>query len=170
MSVPNAPNDLRCSIVNGTVILTWQPPTSNNGSAIIGYNLYRGTTSGMEQFLIAVENLTSFTDANVMTGEIYYYQISAINGVGIGTQSSEVNILVPNLTSSTTNTTTTSSSNSTKNTTTSNPFHAAFTVASYPIITFFFMCVGGIIISFVKLEKNRIRETGMALIFFDLLN
>ena len=68
MSVPNAPNDLRCSIVNGTVILTWQPPTSNNGSAIIGYNLYRGTTSGMEQFLIAVENLTSFTDANVMSG------------------------------------------------------------------------------------------------------
>ena len=70
-------------------MLTWLAPTLNGGSAITGYRIYRSTSSGAEVFLIAVGNVTSYTDTANTKGTHYYYKVTAINAVGEGAQSSE---------------------------------------------------------------------------------
>jgi fibronectin type 3 domain-containing protein len=73
------------------VTITWQAPTSNGGSPITGYQISRSTSSGTETFLIAVGSITSYTDTGATSGTRYWYQVAAVNGVGIGAPSSEAN-------------------------------------------------------------------------------
>ena len=70
------------------VHLSWSTP-DNGGSAIIGYNLYRGTTSGGEVLLANLGPRNSYIDSGARTGT-YYYRVSAINAVGQGPLSNEV--------------------------------------------------------------------------------
>ena len=62
--------------------LQCRAPASDGGSAITGYNIYRGTASGGETLLTQVGNVTSYTDASVTNGTTYYYKVSAVNAVG----------------------------------------------------------------------------------------
>jgi fibronectin type 3 domain-containing protein len=77
------PNDARGAVV------TWKAPNSVGSSPIIGYKVYRGTASKGETFYATVANVLAFIDTNVRNGMTYYYQISAVNGIGEGTRSTE---------------------------------------------------------------------------------
>ncbi len=72
------------------VTLTWVAPSSTGGSAITGYRVYRGTTTGSQTFLIAIGNVTTYVDAATTAGVRYYYRLSAVNGVGEGPLSARV--------------------------------------------------------------------------------
>jgi hypothetical protein len=74
---------------NSTSRLTWTEP-SNNGAAITGYKIFRGATSGAETLVKTVGAVTSFDDTSVTNGIKYYYQVSAVNGIGESAQSNEV--------------------------------------------------------------------------------
>ncbi len=87
-TVPLAPA-LSAAAGNGTVGLSWTVP-SNGGSAITGYNVYRGATSGGETLLASAGTATSYNDTSVTNGITYYYQISAVNAVGESARSNEV--------------------------------------------------------------------------------
>ena len=69
--------------------LAWNAPSSDGGSAITGYRVYRGTTSGGETLLTTLGTATSYLDTSVLNGTTYYYQVSAINAVGEGPRSTE---------------------------------------------------------------------------------
>src|SRR6185436_19591498 len=43
---PGAPNLTAATAGNGSVALAWSAPASNGGSAITGYQIWRGTSSG----------------------------------------------------------------------------------------------------------------------------
>jgi fibronectin type 3 domain-containing protein len=75
---------------HGGVALTWSAPTSNGGSAITGYRVYRGTSSGSETLLTTLGNVTSWTDANAASGTTYYYQVTAVNAAGESPRSNEL--------------------------------------------------------------------------------
>lgn len=80
---------------NAQAVLTWTAPT-DNGGAIGGYKVYRGTTSGGETLLEAggcsgLGNVLTCTDAGLTNGTTYYYKITAVNAIGESGQSSEVN-------------------------------------------------------------------------------
>ncbi|MDQ1712956.1 MAG: hypothetical protein QOE45_2406 [Frankiaceae bacterium] len=88
---PGAPT-LTATGGNGQVALSWTTP-ANTGTAITGYNVYRGTSSGGETLLTSVGVQNAYTDAAVTNGTTYYYKVAAVNAAGTGTMSNESSAL-----------------------------------------------------------------------------
>jgi hypothetical protein len=88
-TAPSAPTGLTATSGDASVALTWQPPSSNGGSAITGYNVYRAPGSGSMAKLTTVSS-TSYTDKAVTNGTTYSYAVKAVNAVGEGPASSSV--------------------------------------------------------------------------------
>ncbi len=88
-TVPGAPTLMSATGGDRAVSLAWSAPASNGGSAISSYRIYRSTASGGETFLTTVGNVTGWTDSGLTNGTTYFYQVSALNGVGEGPRSSE---------------------------------------------------------------------------------
>jgi peptidoglycan/xylan/chitin deacetylase (PgdA/CDA1 family) len=86
---PMAPSLTSVTGSDGSVGLQWSAPAWNGGSAVSGYDVYRGTASGGETLLAQVGNVTSYTDSSVTNGTTYYYTVSAVNSAGEGAQSGE---------------------------------------------------------------------------------
>lgn len=58
------------------VDLSWDPSTSLN---VVGYDVYRGTTSGGPYSRIANVPGAAYTDTSVAAGKTYYYVVTAVN-------------------------------------------------------------------------------------------
>jgi len=82
----NAANSLTSQSVNGTgvsaqysVALSWNPSTSS----VAGYNVYRGTTSGVySKINSSLDGTTTYTDSTVASGMTYYYAATAVSPSG----------------------------------------------------------------------------------------
>ncbi|HEC86835.1 MAG TPA: hypothetical protein ENI49_03080, partial [Thermoplasmatales archaeon] len=90
-AAPTSPRDLQATSGNGYVTLTWQPPVDDGSSPITEYKIYRGTTTDRETLIATIGDILSYVDDNVTNGETYYYRVAAINEVGEGPSSKEVN-------------------------------------------------------------------------------
>ncbi len=89
-SVPSAPQNLEAARGNEQVTLTWDAPVSDGELDITTYIVYRGTSSGTESHLMTLGNVLTYVDNDVTNGQIYYYQVSAVNSLGEGLRSDEV--------------------------------------------------------------------------------
>jgi outer membrane protein assembly factor BamB len=89
-NLPGAPKDLPAVAQNRSVILRWAPPADDGGAPISGYRIFRGNISGGEVFVISVGVSTYYNDTGLTNGKTYYYKISAVNSVGEGPRSNEV--------------------------------------------------------------------------------
>jgi len=94
-AAPSAPLNLAGTAGSGQVALTWQAPASDGGSAILGYRIYRGTAPGGLTFLVQVGDTLTYVDAGLAGGQIYYYAISAVNGIGEGPLSGQAMVALP---------------------------------------------------------------------------
>jgi len=77
-----------------TVGLTWSPSTSS----VVGYNIYRGTTTGGPYSRLNSGSLvsTSYSDSTVKSGSTYFYVTTALNSSGAESiKSNEVRAAVP---------------------------------------------------------------------------
>jgi hypothetical protein len=79
------------------VILSW---TDSATPGVVGYDIYRGTTSGGETSTplnSAPINSTTYTDENVTAGAAYYYVVTAVasDDVTQSADSNEVSATVP---------------------------------------------------------------------------
>lgn len=98
--LPSAPLITQVKAGNNKVFLKWSPPESDGGSGILRYNVYRSMVSGGESLLTSVEDGLNYTDEDVTNGQDYYYQVSAVNSLGTGQRSNEVNskpVTVPSI-------------------------------------------------------------------------
>jgi len=75
--------------------LTWEAPSNDTGHAITGYRIYRGTESGQLTLLVETDSVLIYPDANVMPGETYFYEITAVTPVGEGEASEEFSFSIP---------------------------------------------------------------------------
>lgn len=58
------------------VLLNW---TASTSAGVVGYNVYQGTVSGGPYTLLAsLGNVTSYTDATVLSGLTYFYVVTAL--------------------------------------------------------------------------------------------
>ena len=79
------------------VILSW---TASTTPGVVGYDVYRGATSGGESATplnSSPINGTTYTDATVQAGQTYYYVVTAVasNGVTQSADSNQVSATVP---------------------------------------------------------------------------
>jgi hypothetical protein len=83
---PAAPQALSDNRVTGGILVKWLTP-DNGGSTITSYKIYRGTTSGGENTVTAVGQVTGettneFFDTTVNASGNYFYHITAVNASG----------------------------------------------------------------------------------------
>jgi hypothetical protein len=97
-TAPEAPRSLVAQAGDGTVWLSWLNPSSDGGSPIARFKIYRSTTPGGENLagtsLATVKWSASsasylYQDSTVTNGTTYYYEVVAVNGVGTGPASNE---------------------------------------------------------------------------------
>ncbi|MFQ6026036.1 MAG: LamG-like jellyroll fold domain-containing protein [Dehalococcoidia bacterium] len=90
-SAPSVPSGLTAAATLSDVDLDWNA-ANDPESGISSYNIYRDTQSGGSKVLIASVggSVLSFTDSPPVPGVPYFYQVSAVNGVGLqGNKSNE---------------------------------------------------------------------------------
>ena len=90
-TVPSAPQSLTAKGADGSVSLSWAAPSSDGGSPVTGYDVYRGTSPGGESATPLASNVVTngFTDTSAVNGTTYYYMVAAVNAAGLSPQSSE---------------------------------------------------------------------------------
>lgn len=88
--VPDAPVLTGEAPAPGLIYLEWTIP-ADGGSAITGYRVYRGTSSGTETFRLSKgPSAFSADDFNITIGTTYYYVVTALNANGESVWSNEV--------------------------------------------------------------------------------
>ena len=84
-SAPGAPRDLQATPGDGEVALAWEPPVSDGGSTITGYNIYRSDAEDGEYVLVGTNSTaTGFVDEDVENGIEYFYKVTAVNAIDEG--------------------------------------------------------------------------------------
>lgn len=89
LSRPPAPNNLAAVGGVGSIALTWD--TVGNA---MSYKVYRSPFSTGPWSPIGSSPVGSYTDNLVLFGEVYYYAVSAVNGIGEGVMSDPVSATV----------------------------------------------------------------------------
>jgi hypothetical protein len=93
-TTPGAPQDVKATVGSRrTVVLTWQAPAADGGSAITGYKVDRARTSGAEtpfRKVACTEGTCRFVIRHSSATTPFYYTVSAVNAEGTGPPSAEV--------------------------------------------------------------------------------
>jgi predicted phage tail protein len=96
---PGPPTGLTATPGNTQVTLKWNPPASNGGATVTGYDLYAGTTADFSgQAPVARIPGTIATVKGLVVGTTYHFKVRAVNRVGAGPLSEEaktVGVTVP---------------------------------------------------------------------------
>ena len=86
-SAPSAPLGLLLTPADQRVHLSWSAPSSDGGSAVTGYGIYRSLTNGSGSMTLVqtIGTNTSYANMGLTNGTTYYFQVVAINAIGSGT-------------------------------------------------------------------------------------
>jgi fibronectin type 3 domain-containing protein len=89
---PSAPQALTGTWASDQVTLTWSQPTSDGGSALTAYHVYRSTNGALPQVKLGTTGAssTSFTDTSVSAPDEYFYTVRAESSAGEGPDSNYV--------------------------------------------------------------------------------
>jgi hypothetical protein len=98
-NTPNSPTLVGLSgtgaaAVSHSVSLSWNASTS----VVVGYNIYRGGVSGGPYALLntTTDSALSYTDSSVVSGQTYYYVVTAVDAAGVeSVVSNEVQVIIP---------------------------------------------------------------------------
>jgi hypothetical protein len=77
-----------------SVVLNWSP----SASAVIGYFVYRGTTSGgpYAKLSSSIDTAPSYTDGTVSGGQTYYYVVTSVDSSDVeSAYSTQVSVSIP---------------------------------------------------------------------------
>ncbi len=92
--LPGAPKDLAVVLEGRAATLTWHRPSTDGGSAIIGYAILRGTSADALVQIAYVRPLTVYVDTDLGPGRTYHYAIAAVSMVGRGELSTSVSVSI----------------------------------------------------------------------------
>ncbi len=91
ISPPTSPRNLEADPYDQRVLLDWDTPLNDGGAPILHYKVYQGETPD-SKILIDRVNYSDYEVKNLTNGKTYYFQVSAVNDVGEGNRSDEVNV------------------------------------------------------------------------------
>ncbi len=87
VDVPSAPRNLEAAAGNARVDLRWDPPLTDNGSALTGYGYRYGSGGSWTPGTLGVT--TSHTIDQLTNGLEYTFEVRAVNGAGEGASASD---------------------------------------------------------------------------------
>jgi subtilisin family serine protease len=88
---PAAPTLNTASGDASSITLSWSAPANDGGSPITGYEVWRGAVQGGSKVLLeTLGDQHSYVDSTVSGGTTYWYEVAAINAVGVGPHSNEL--------------------------------------------------------------------------------
>jgi len=91
VTVPEAPAGLTAAPSDRQVSLKWNPPASDGGSPVTGYDLYVGTTAHFDgKAPLAEVTGRAVIVTGLANGTTYYFRVTAVSKVGQGPPSNEV--------------------------------------------------------------------------------
>lgn len=90
-SAPSEPRSVEAVAVDDAIELTWLAPNDIGGYPITEYRIYRNTTD-TEFSYIGNSSTLSYTDTDISFGITYSYNVTAVNILGEGANSSEVSV------------------------------------------------------------------------------
>ena len=79
----------------GTIKMVWTTPVSNDGPGISGYKIERSSLINQVKVwstIVANTNSTYYVNSGLQNATLYYYRVSAINGIGTGLPSPDVSV------------------------------------------------------------------------------
>ena len=85
--LPGPPENVRATDVSKkTISLTWEPPLSDGGLAIVGYIVEQRQTSSSRWVTLTKAPVAelNYTVSDVVENQEYEFRISAKNGEGVG--------------------------------------------------------------------------------------
>jgi len=89
--VPWAPTNPATVPGSGKVTISWGAPANYGGTFVLNYSIYRRTSSSPSIKVKSVgPSVFQWADMSVVNGETYFYKVTAVNEVGEGTFSLEV--------------------------------------------------------------------------------
>jgi fibronectin type III domain protein len=91
---PSAPLNAAATPSAGRIDVTWSAPSSNGGSAISSYRIYRGADAASLSFRGTATGL-AFADPSLPAGTTFSYAVSAVNVTGEGPLSAVVSATTP---------------------------------------------------------------------------
>jgi fibronectin type 3 domain-containing protein len=89
-TIPTAPQNLQSQAGDSYVLLAWIAPSSDGGSEITNYRVYKGTSSASLSLLTTLGNVLIYNDTEVTNGVTYYYEVGATNALGDGPRSDQL--------------------------------------------------------------------------------
>ncbi len=89
---PGAPEDFVATVNGSALSFTWAAPVT--GGAAGGYILEAGSGPGLSDIVRVPVNGTTLTAPNV-PGGTYFVRVRAVNNVGFGDASAELQVIVP---------------------------------------------------------------------------
>jgi titin len=92
---PSSPEGPSAAYLDGVVVIDWSAPVDDGGDPITGYVLERGSSPGDLEHLADVGLVTNYSDPDVEPDVMYYYTVSAVNGMGAGPPCAKVTAYVP---------------------------------------------------------------------------
>jgi hypothetical protein len=84
---PNAPLRLSSITEETSVTISWVAPLYDGGSPILSYRVYQSSRSTGEYVLIATPSVTQHVQSGLVSGQTYWFKISAVNSLGEGASS-----------------------------------------------------------------------------------
>lgn len=91
-TTPGVPQNLSATAANASAVLSWNPPKSNGGRAVLSYTITCSPGCGSQT---AWGGSTSTTISSLTNGTPYTFQIAATNLVGTSSSSSASNSVTP---------------------------------------------------------------------------
>lgn len=69
---------------NNAIVLRWNTPLFYQNATQVSFNVYRGTSQGLETYIgVASPSQSAFLDQSVQPGQIYWYYVTCVFSNGV---------------------------------------------------------------------------------------